>query len=95
MAAEETEGGEMICPDDGTRLNCTNTRTRGGYVSRNYKCSTCGKNFSTAEFFRERQKANKKAQLVRGEAFGESQIEAIKDKLIADLNGLIAQVKDS
>jgi len=85
----------MICPEDGSRLGCTNTRTRDGYVSRNYKCPKCGGKFVTAEFFRERQTQGRQSREVRGEAFGDVQIRSLKAKFVEQLHGLIDQVEAS
>jgi len=85
----------MICPNDGQRLSCMDTRQREGYVSRNYRCSYCGERFVSAEFFREKQVGGRKSRMVQGDSFGAAQIREIKATIADKLRSVLDDLEKS
>jgi hypothetical protein len=85
----------MNCPDDGARMKCRNTtRMTDGGVTRGYKCPTCGKNFVTAEYIRDKVRAVPGKKLaVTGAAFARVTGAMVDELVIEKLEALIQEVK--
>lgn len=83
----------MICPNDGKKLKCTDSRQKQGYVSRSYKCSKCGGRFYSAELFRDGGTPGKQLN-ISGEAFGQQQIIEAKQRVVSKLQEAIKSIME-
>jgi transcriptional regulator NrdR family protein len=85
----------MICPEDGTKMGCVDTRQKQDFVSRAYKCPKCGGRFLTAEVFRDKGKSGRGRQLtISGEAFGQQQIQEAKQRIADRLRAAIDSIME-